>query len=171
MLSLFFPILSMSFIFIIWGMTWWSLLLPQLAWYQSDPPARETPVISHSSPVCHRTYQFTTVSKPVLRLSLDQSQILFRLFYSVSILESRCLQGHMVNFALPIWLESNQRQRYLEAGQISSLAILSGYTWRLTISPTPPWLKVPSHQIRLAWKWYCWIGLINIWTADGKRIF
>jgi hypothetical protein len=63
------------------------LLLPQLAWYQSDPPARETPVISHSSPVCHRTYQFTIVSKPVLRLSLDQSKkILFRLFYSVSIL-------------------------------------------------------------------------------------
>ncbi len=34
-------------------------------------------------------------------------------------------------------------------------------------------LKVPSHQIRSAWKWYGWIGLdmYSIWIAYGKRIF
>ncbi len=92
LLLLSFPFLSMSFIFIIWRMTWWSLLLPQLAWYQSDPPARETPVISHSSPVCHSPYQFTIVSQPVPRLSPGSDPILFGLFYSVS-----NTQGNMVN--------------------------------------------------------------------------
>jgi hypothetical protein len=82
----------------------------------------------------HNSFKTCSTTFPWIRAK-------FRLFYSVAILESRCLQGNMVNFAFPVWLESSLWQLYLGGGgHIYPFCI-----WRLDISP--PWLYLEADHI------------------------